>query len=420
VRSRPRDVILEHAEVDRLNGRVNPTETSYRVNGWTIDPASDPVLRERLEKVWVAVEEILPAERLELPEDPRERAAKLNEIAKLQEKLLTRVFTENFVEHPGNNAHARTRMTETLARSPELRGKIGAVIESQCGICTDQAATMSALLNEVEARTGISVRAIRGTTIRERAGHGFNAVRLANGQLTMLDATWHFEGDHAPLDNMEFSTWEGIQNSNREINSIGQETSRAAEFVDPASREFAELARGYTAVAGEAVLLAMVRERIARGQSPDRAAKAVLRSGSVETSLSAAELAGRASGLPTPTRGANRPLPELARAKPRKRGAHPMGPLLPIIALANGVERVVDGVKGFFGRFSRRSATRATPRGTQRVVPRVSREALTTRRGRSVEAPTSGVNGVIGRLRGTTARRAAERGTLRERSRRGR
>ena len=73
--------------------------------------------------------------------------------------MINRVFSENFVEHPGNNARANDRMRDVLERSPELRRHVGAVLESQCGVCTDQAATMSALLNEVEGRTGMTVRA---------------------------------------------------------------------------------------------------------------------------------------------------------------------------------------------------------------------------------------------------------------------
>ena len=106
LRHKPREVILEHAEVDRLNGRTRPTEASYTVNGWTIDPANDRVLAERLAKVRAAVEEIMPAERLVLPVGVAARRAKLEDITRLQEKVINRVFADNFVEHPGNNPRA--------------------------------------------------------------------------------------------------------------------------------------------------------------------------------------------------------------------------------------------------------------------------------------------------------------------------
>ncbi len=259
VRSNEREVTMTQEQVDALNGKVSPA-APYDVNGWKIDPANDFVLRERLEKAKKTVDRLMPASELVLPQDPAARRAKLDEISKLQEKVLGEVFADNFIEHPGNNAKANDRMSAVIAEHPELSRKIGAVLLSQCGVCTDQAAAMVAILNEIGPRMGLTARAIGGSTIRENAGHGFVDLRFANGAIGMYDVTWHFQGDRTPVDNMDFATWEGVSSSNRKIDWISQETTDKTSFVDRTSERARDLYRGYTNADGETLLAGKAAE----------------------------------------------------------------------------------------------------------------------------------------------------------------
>ena len=267
VRDKEREETLTHDQIEELNGVVKP-KPGYSVNGWTIDPDNDPVLAERLQKARAAVDEILPASALELPEDPKARAAKLDEIAKLQEKLLNRIFADNFIEHPGNNPQANDRMNDVLKAHPELSGKIGAVLESQSGVCTDQAAAMVAILNEIGPRAGLGALAIGGQTIAEDAGHGFVSIHFANGQLGMYDVTWHFEGDDHAVDNLDFATFDARRNSNRRIHWTSEETTDKTPFVDPASPSGVAAERGYDQASGEALLAGLARERATKNGEP--------------------------------------------------------------------------------------------------------------------------------------------------------
>jgi hypothetical protein len=295
------EVVMTQAEIDALNGKVAPS-APYSVNGWKIDPANDPVLKGRLEKAWKTVERLFPAEVLALPQDLEARTKKLEEIARLQEKALGEIFADNFIEHPGNNPKANDRMRQTLQDHPDLAGKIGAVLDSACGVCTDQAAAMVSILNEVGSRMGLTARAIGGATIRENAGHGFVALRFANGKLGMYDVTWHFEGDKTPVDSMDYATWEGVQGSNRKIDWISQETTDKTPFVDRARAQ--DLYRGYTASQGETLLAAQAAQLAAtKGISLTDATEKVLARNTgpekIAGDFSLAELTNRAGSLGT-------------------------------------------------------------------------------------------------------------------------
>ncbi|HZU98424.1 MAG TPA: hypothetical protein VFF73_17080 [Planctomycetota bacterium] len=295
------EVVMTQAEIDALNGKVAPT-APYKVNGWTIDPANDPVLKDRLDKAWRTVEKLFPADVLALPQDLEARTKKLEEIARLQEKALGEIFADNFIEHPGNNPRANDRMRQTLADHPDLAGKIGAVLDSACGVCTDQAAAMVSILDDVGARMGLTARAIGGATIRENAGHGFVALRFANGKLGMYDVTWHFQGDKTPVDSMDYATWEGVQGSNRKIDWISQQTTDETPFVDRARAQ--DLYRGYTAPEGETLLAAQAAQLAATKGIPlgEAAEKVFSRNTGPEKiagDFSLAELTNRAGSLGT-------------------------------------------------------------------------------------------------------------------------
>ena len=276
VRDNERTVTMTHEDIDKLNGRVEATGP-YSVNGWKIDPKTDPVLAESIRKANAAADRIFAGDALTLPTDPAARAAKLAEIAKLQEKFLTEVFNDNFIEHPGNNPKANDRMRDYVSANPDMRGKIGAVIASGCGVCTDQAAAMSSILNEVGRRIGLTARAISGPTIKENAGHGFVALRFVDGKMGMYDVTWYFKGDSHPVDNMDFATWAGIPDSNRRINNITQPTSHETTFVDRVSEWARTLFRGYDKAGAEALLSTKAAELAeTRGITHDKAAAEIL------------------------------------------------------------------------------------------------------------------------------------------------
>jgi hypothetical protein len=276
IRDNAREITLTQDQVDKLNGIVSP-KTPYSVNGWEVDPATDAVLKAHLDAANEAADEILPPSELALPEDPVARKAKLQEITELQQKFLNKVFKDNYIDHPGNLDASDHRMAETLAAHPELRGKIGAVIESQRGVCTDQAAAMVAILNSVGPRIGLTARAIGGATIGENAGHGFVAIRLANGQMGMYDVTWHFDYEKNSFDSIDFATYDQRPDSNRKIDWISQETTKVTKFIDRTTEAARDLFRGYTQAEGAALLAEQARLMAdKKGTSLDAAATAVL------------------------------------------------------------------------------------------------------------------------------------------------
>lgn len=276
VHDNERTEIMTHDQIEKLNGVVDPSGP-YRVNGWTIDASSDPVLAARIEKARADAERLLPASLLALPEDPKARAEQLDKISKAQEALFNQIFKDNFINHPGNEPAATKRMQEYLQQHPEMRGKVGAVIASQCGVCTDQAAAMVAILNAVAPRAGFSSLAIGGPTIAQNAGHGFVELRFANGHLAMYDVTWHFEHETKAVDNLDFATYDGRNNSNRRINWTSQEVTDKTPFLDRQTQKARDLYRGYDAKAGEAYLAGLAQEKAhAEGISVADAVKQVL------------------------------------------------------------------------------------------------------------------------------------------------
>jgi len=284
-RDNVRSVTMTQKQIDDLNGRVE-AHGPYSVNGWRIDPKTDPVLAERITKAEAAAERLFPAGSLTLPVDAAARSAKLEELSKLQEKFLDEVFKDNFINHPGNDSQANDRMAAYIAQHPDMRGKIGAVLASQCGVCTDQAAAMVAILNAVGSRIGLTARAISGPTIKENAGHGFVMLRFLDGKLGMYDVTWHFQNERDAVDNMDFATWAGIPHSNRRINSLDQATTDPTAFVDRSSELGRDLYRGYTQAEAETLLATRTAELAStKALSLDDAASAVLSGNAGENKL---------------------------------------------------------------------------------------------------------------------------------------
>ena len=318
VRDNERTEVLTHDQIEKLNGVVNP-QGSYRVNGWQIDPSTDPVLADRIAKAKESVDKYLPASLLSLPEDPKARAKQLDKISKAQEKLLNQIFHDNFIEHPGNEPAASARMRDYLTQHPDMRGKVGAVLASQCGVCTDQAAAMAAILNAIGPRAGLSALAIGGPTIGQNAGHGFVSIKFANGELGMYDVTWHFEDEKKAVDNLDFATYDQRDDSNRRINWTSEETTDKTAFVDRTTERARDLYRGYDAKAGEALLAGLAKERAVRDgiSVADAAAKVVAENEAkgnerVVGSFTAADVASHAASLQGPSLGLTGSLDKMA------------------------------------------------------------------------------------------------------------
>ncbi len=293
VRSNEREVILTHEQIDALNGKVRPKGT-YMVGRWAVDPANDPVLKDAIERARKIADEVLPTEKLVLPTDPVERKAALVEIAKLQEKLLTRIYNDNFMSNPIRNDNAKKRLAELPLRRPDLVGKVGGLLESQAGICVEQAGAIQAILEGIGDR-GFTSRAMGGYTYLNDFGHGFLIVRLADGKPYMFDPSWHGQGDKHALDNLDFATFDERMNSNRRINWVSQPTSDATAFVDRSTDAAKDLTRGYDTRAAEAFFAERARELMRNGgTTADDATRQVLALRELEGTFSARAIAERA------------------------------------------------------------------------------------------------------------------------------
>jgi hypothetical protein len=195
-------------------------------------------------------------------------------------------------------------MTAYLAAHPEMRGKIGSVLEARCGVCFDQAAAMTAILNSVADLSGLESRAINGRTLGEGIGHGFINLRFANGKLGMFDPSWHHQKGAHVVENMDFALYDARRYSNRRIDGINEETTKPTPFVERRSEKARELYRGYDRATGETILALRAKERAAKtGESIEVAAAKVLEENTKATTdkvagdFKAAELVNRAKTI---------------------------------------------------------------------------------------------------------------------------
>ncbi|HZU98742.1 MAG TPA: hypothetical protein VFF73_18700 [Planctomycetota bacterium] len=319
-----RTITLTQAQVDALNGRVEDAG-SFTLNGYKVDPNDDWVLKDRIARANAIADKIFKPGSLTLPTDPAARAKKLDQISKLQAKFLDEVFKDNYMEHPGNEdegkdpgfdqeyprwaGKASDRLSKTLKDHPELRGKVGALLEAGYGVCTEQAAAIAAVVEGVAGRVGLTLRPFQGRTIGEGAKHGINIIRFANGELGMYDVTWHFidEADavHA-VDNLDFATFDTRGDSNRNIDVITQPTTKATGFVDRMSQLARDLFRGYSAEQAEVLMALKTAETaIVKKLSFEDAATKVVTSNEgadkVAGDFSAAALASRARAITGPS-----------------------------------------------------------------------------------------------------------------------
>ncbi len=291
-----REVTLTHEQIDALNGVVR-LEAPYSAGGATVDPANDPVLSDAIARAKKIAEDVLPFSKLVLPLEEAARKAALDEIARLQETLITKIYNDNVMSNPLRNDKAAARLAELPTRRPDLLGKVGAFLEAKAGVCVEQAAALQAILFGIGDR-GFTLRAMGGRTIENDLGHGFLITRLADGRLFMLDPAWHGQGDRHALDNLDFATFDGRTGSNRRIQWSSQETTTKTAFVDPTSTQALDLSRGYDTGAGETFLAAKVRaEATKTGQPLDTVTQQVLALKQLEGDFSARAVAERARAL---------------------------------------------------------------------------------------------------------------------------
>lgn len=294
VRSNEREVVLTHEQIDALNGKVQPKGVYTVAKRWSVDPANDPVLKDAIERARKIADEVLPTSKLTLPSDPVERKAALVEIAKLQEKLVTRIYNDNFMSNPVRNENAKRRLQELPLRRPDLVGKIGGILESRSGVCVEQAGALQAILESIGDR-GFTSRAMGGYTYLNDFGHGFLIARLADGKPYMLDPSWHGENDRHALDNLDFATFDKRMNSNRRINWVSQLTTDRTAFVDRTSERSTDLTRGYDTRAAEAYFAERVREQAkTSGGTVDDVTRQVLALRELDGAFSARAIAERA------------------------------------------------------------------------------------------------------------------------------
>jgi hypothetical protein len=257
LRQNEREVVLSKHEVEKLNGSVQP-KGAYWLNTWLIDPTSDPVLAERIALAQKAVAEILPASELTLPADPAARKVRLAEIATLQKKLLDRIFKENPMRQPRRDPQALDRREALLKSKPELRGKIGAALASECGDSYDQSAALIAILHAIGPRAGLGAVALGGRTIGQLDAHEFIAVRLANGELGAFDPSWHDPLDPSVVENIDFATYDSRRGSNRNIHWISEAPAKLDRGFE----------RGATSTGLTSVLGKTLEERVEEHADP--------------------------------------------------------------------------------------------------------------------------------------------------------
>jgi hypothetical protein len=291
-----REVTLTHEQIDALNGVVR-LEAPYEAGGAKVDPKNDPVLADAIERAKKIAEDILPLSKLVLPLEETARRAALDEVARLQETLITKIYNDNVMSNPLRNEKAAARLDELPTRRPDLLGKVGAFLEAKAGVCVEQAAALQAILFGIGDR-GFTIRAMGGRTIENDFGHGFLITRLADGRLYMLDPAWHGQNDGHALDNLDFATFDSRMGSNRRIQWSSQENTRKTAFVDPTSTQATDLSRGYDTGAGETFLATQVRlEAIRTRQSVKTVTQQVLALKQLEGDFSARTVAERARAL---------------------------------------------------------------------------------------------------------------------------
>ncbi len=261
-----RTITLTHQQIDAANGRVEGN-VPHSINGYSIDPANDWVLQDRIAKANELIDKIFTPGTLSLPADAAGRKAALDKISKLQEKFLDEVFKQNYMEHPGNDEPSdpktSRRLQKVLQDHPELRGKVGSLLLAQYGVCTEQAAAIASVVEHVAGRIGLTIRPFLGPTIDAGAMHGFNIIRFANGVMGMYDVTWHFIDEanqvHS-VDNLDFATYDKRPDSNRLFNSTTRETTHPTSFVDRTSSRAVDLNRGYDHTSAETYLATATSE----------------------------------------------------------------------------------------------------------------------------------------------------------------
>ncbi len=269
-----REIVITHAELDRVNGKVAPFGP-YRVNGYLVDPAQDAVLRKAIEKANRHVDKLIKEGKLDLTlsSDPAEAKRQIDRIAAVQREVIVHIFKTNemsYTDH-GNGGYWDKQYEEMNKDQSFMRqGErlVGAVLKWGVGVCTDQTAALNSIYREIGRRLGFDVRVVNG--MYTGGYHNYENVRTVDGKNFFNDPSWHSQSETpwAALENIDFSTFDTRPWANRAINTFNEAVSDPTTFRDTQAR---------SRDAGDAFLESMLeadaKERIAKGVAPDVAVK---------------------------------------------------------------------------------------------------------------------------------------------------
>lgn len=197
-------VRMTHAEVDRLNGLVDPGKGGdYLVNGLLngsdyaadvdlVSPERDPELRKAVEYGNGVVDEWLRSGKLDLtlPKDPVAAAEKLKEIASAQRQIFWDVYEKTRISGSGGTGYP-SNDTTLIENGKRM---IGSYKLCEVGKCSSRSQWVTAVIREIGRRIGLEMRGVRSS------GHSKAHIRVADGSRYMVDDYWTDYEKFAPLD----------------------------------------------------------------------------------------------------------------------------------------------------------------------------------------------------------------------------
>lgn len=272
-----REITVPHAELDRLNGKVDP-KGAYRVNGYLVDSEKDVVLRKAIEVANRHVDQLIKDGKLDLtlPSDPAAAKAKIEQIAAIQREVIVHLFKTNEMSYTDHGKggywdqqYDEMKKDQTFMVNGERL--VGAVLKWGVGICTDQTAALNSIFREVGRRLGFDVRVVNG--MYTGGYHNFEDVHTVDGKNFINDPSWHSQSSTpwAALENIDFATYDTRPWANRAFATFNEAVSEPTKFRDNAARS-----RDAGDVFLEKMLAADAQKRVAAGATPDAAVKAAI------------------------------------------------------------------------------------------------------------------------------------------------
>lgn len=201
-RTNVRAVRVSHAELDSLNGFVDPGHgadytvfgikdglyASYGPDVDLVSPSKDEALRSAVAWSNARVDDLIASGKLVLSL-AGDRAKALEEIARVQRDLIAEFFGRfNVTGEPGYPS-------ADAASVVDGRRLVGSYFRTKLASCTPKAEWMTAILREVGRRAGFDVRGTRTTL------HSAMTIRTADGERFMMDP--HQGVVLAPLDDYD-------------------------------------------------------------------------------------------------------------------------------------------------------------------------------------------------------------------------